>query len=81
MSMIDLMAQELERRVLEHAAKGEIDLTRILSYVPHESVCSADGCGKPTHARGWCKIHYGRWWYRENSVSGWRGAPRAQPAP
>ena len=79
--MIDLMAQELERRVLEHHERGEIDLTRILSYVPHESVCSADGCGKPTHARGWCKIHYGRWWYRENSVSGWRGAPRALPAP
>lgn len=23
--------------------------------------CTVDGCGRPQHARGWCKQHYRRW--------------------
>lgn len=24
-------------------------------------VCTIEGCGKPLEARGWCRLHYGRW--------------------
>jgi hypothetical protein len=26
-----------------------------------ERICTIPDCGKPHHARGWCKIHYERW--------------------
>ena len=25
-------------------------------------VCSITGCEEPHRARGWCNLHYGRWW-------------------
>lgn len=28
---------------------------------PARSICSVDGCGNLTNARGWCTTHYGRW--------------------
>jgi HNH endonuclease len=27
-----------------------------------KGTCSVEGCEKPTRARGWCRIHYKRWW-------------------
>lgn len=26
-----------------------------------EPICAVDGCDRPTLARGWCSLHYGRW--------------------
>lgn len=26
------------------------------------AVCSVEGCNKPHSARGWCHMHYMRWW-------------------
>lgn len=25
-------------------------------------LCSVEGCSKPVKARGWCAMHYDRWW-------------------
>lgn len=25
-------------------------------------ICSIDDCNKPLYSRGWCKMHYQRWW-------------------
>jgi hypothetical protein len=36
-----------------------------------KKVCSEEGCGRPTKARGWCDPHYKRWW-RHGSPDGGR---------
>lgn len=27
-----------------------------------DATCSVDDCNKPVVARGWCRLHYARWW-------------------
>lgn len=40
-----------------------------------QRTCSINGCDKPHHARGWCKVHYKAWWKHGDPA----GAP-ARPA-
>lgn len=41
--------------------------------------CKEEGCGKPKFARGWCQMHYGRWYTRGttevNAPPGWVPEP------
>ena len=30
--------------------------------MPPHSTCSVDDCARPSLTRGWCKMHYLRWW-------------------
>jgi len=39
-------------------------------------VCSVEGCNAPSRARGWCRLHYGRWFKWGDPLGGGR-----QPAP
>lgn len=32
-------------------------------------ICSVEGCDKPARRRGWCDMHYGRWWRHGGSES------------
>lgn len=34
-----------------------------------EAECIAEGCGKPTHAGGWCKAHYQKAWRLANALT------------
>lgn len=29
-------------------------------------ICKIKGCGKPRYVRGWCQMHYTRWWKHGN---------------
>lgn len=33
-------------------------------------ICSIDGCGKPTNARGWCSAHHKRWLRHGDPLAG-----------
>ena len=33
-------------------------------------VCKIEGCIAKVHARGWCRIHYLRWWRRGDALCG-----------
>lgn len=46
-----------------------------------QRTCSIEGCGRPHEARGWCNMHYLRWW-KHGSVSAWTprgGMPNLAP--
>lgn len=30
--------------------------------------CSVDDCDRPSWSRGWCKLHYMRWWYERRAA-------------
>ncbi len=38
--------------------------TRLERAEMPKSTCSVDGCEKLHSARGWCHMHYMRWWNR-----------------
>ncbi len=43
--------------------------------------CSIEGCLKKAHARGWCRMHYMRWWEHGNPAIVFRKATTAgEPA-
>jgi hypothetical protein len=35
-----------------------------------ERTCSVDGCGRPFYARGWCSMHYLRWYRHGHPLGG-----------
>lgn len=41
--------------------------------------CSISGCEKPSRARGWCNMHYARW-FRRNGPLKSRSLPGGRPA-
>lgn len=43
--------------------------------MPVKDICSVDACERFQYARGWCRLHYGRW-RRHGSVA---DRPRAKP--
>lgn len=42
-----------------------------------ERTCSADGCAQPHEARGWCNVHYLRWYRNGDPLKG--GPLKTQP--
>lgn len=42
----------------------------------HSPLCSVEGCGKPTRARGWCVMHHQRW--RTKGSANWKPKNRRE---
>ena len=46
-----------------------------------KAICKITGCEEPMHARGWCTLHYNRWWRTAQPEIDGRFQPGVQQIP